>query len=52
MANRRTHLRAVKTEEKSKEDYKDKIRRHKMTAVYRFVFVILKLTLTNTKQDL
>jgi hypothetical protein len=43
MANRRTHLRAVKTEEKSKEDYKDKIRRHKMTAVYRFVFVVAAL---------
>ena len=43
MANRKTHLRAVKVEENVKEDYRDKIRKHKMSSAYRFLFVVAAL---------
>lgn len=43
MTERRTNLRAVKNESRNKEDYRDKIRKHKMSSVYRFVLVMLAL---------
>lgn len=43
MAERKTHLRAVKVDEKNREDYRDKIRKHKMSAVYRFLLVVVAL---------
>lgn len=43
MTERRTHLRAVKNDEKNRDDYRDKIRRHKMSAVYRFLLVVAAL---------
>lgn len=43
MTERRTHLRAVKNDEKNRDDYRDKIRKHKMSAVYRFLLVVAAL---------
>ena len=43
MAERRTHLKAVKVDEKKREDYRDKIRKHKMSAVYRLLLVVAVL---------
>ena len=40
MADRRNNLRAVKAEI-NKDDYRDKIRRHRLTAVYRVILVMV-----------
>ena len=41
MTDRRNNLRAVRVEETNKEDYKNKIHRHRMTAVYRVLLVMV-----------
>lgn len=40
MMDRRNNLRAVKVEEENREDYRNKIRRHKMSYVYRILLVV------------
>lgn len=45
MAKRRTYLREVKNNEEVRADYRDKIRRHKMSSLYRLLLVGIVLVI-------